>query len=84
MAVHHNSAHLPSGDAAADGDPFLDEVVTKVTVTEVDQAQLVDSDAGRIRTDIHERLHGVLPGEAALVYHRLSARLPALFDDTGG
>ncbi|MBS0477769.1 MAG: hypothetical protein JSR79_00510 [Proteobacteria bacterium] len=84
MTDHHNSDHLPSGDAAApEGDSFSDEAGQTVPPAGVDHPRPVDSDVKRVRTDVPERLDALLPGEAALVYQHLRGRLATMFDDDG-
>ena len=71
----------PENSTAGAGDPFSDETGRPVPSAGLDRSRPVDSDAERVSTNIPDRLDVLLPGEAALVYQYLRARLATLFDD---
>jgi len=80
---HHPDSASPGSAAGGKGDSFSDDASTTRRSAGVDPSRALDSDTKRVRTDVAERLDGLLPGEADLVYQHLRGRLPTLFDDAG-
>jgi hypothetical protein len=82
VADHDTPTPVPPAFVAEEkGDSFSDDQGAAGSAARVDRPCPLDSDAKRIRTDIPERLDQLLPGESALVYHRLRERLATLFDE---